>query len=522
MPTVLSLLIAVAILLPLVVSFGLSGLDSLGEAVSSPSFNGITLFTLRQAVLSTSLALLAGLPAAIYFSRSRSRISKLLGLTTYIPFFFPGISMAIGFLAIYGRNGLLNSTLALFGFERLQILYSFGAILLGHVFYNAPIVILILGNALKRIPSDLLEMARMDGAGKLTRFLKVELPLAVPALVNSALLIFSYCFTSFAVVLILGGAQFATLEVSIYMYFRLLGRPQMAVALSVIQFAFIMLFGVLISISERRIPFEQGEQYIEKKTVTRLYSMLFLVFEWVPILGAFASSFYDQARGEFIFARVVRLFQGELPLIGTSLARTVFNSLSLSTVASVTTVGVTFYLAWTARKIRGGAKQLKIVSLLALSVTPSMMAISYLTTFDFLPVPFLMLLLYSLVALPVSLNYINGQVQNAELDFLEAATLDGASRVAKLRYMILPFFKNTLFYAGTVVFAISMGEFGGSLILGAQDFPTFAVAIYRLNGSRYLLEARFLSSILGLMVILAVAIAGYLLSRSGRSNRSIG
>jgi len=292
-PTVLSLLIAVAILLPLVVSFGLSGLDSLGEAVSSPSFNGITLFTLRQAVLSTSLALLAGLPAAIYFSRSRSRISKLLGLTTYIPFFFPGISMAIGFLAIYGRNGLLNSTLALFGFERLQILYSFGAILLGHVFYNAPIVILILGNALKRIPSDLLEMARMDGAGKLTRFLKVELPLAVPALVNSALLIFSYCFTSFAVVLILGGAQFATLEVSIYMYFRLLGRPQMAVALSVIQFAFIMLFGVLISISERRIPFEQGEQYIEKKTVTRLYSMLFLVFEWVPILGAFASSFYD-------------------------------------------------------------------------------------------------------------------------------------------------------------------------------------------------------------------------------------
>jgi thiamine transport system permease protein len=134
--------------------------------------------------------------------------------------------MAIGFLAIYGRNGLLNSTLALFGFERLQILYSFGAILLGHVFYNAPIVILILGNALKRIPSDLLEMARMDGAGKLTRFLKVELPLAVPALVNSALLIFSYCFTSFAVVLILGGAQFATLEVSIYMYFRLLGRPK--------------------------------------------------------------------------------------------------------------------------------------------------------------------------------------------------------------------------------------------------------------------------------------------------------
>ena len=51
----------------------------------------------------------------------------------------------------------------------------------------------------------------------------------------------------------------------------------------------------------------------------------------------------------------------------------------------------------------------------------------------------------------------------AELNFLEAAQIDGASKIERLRYMIIPF-RSTIIYAATVVFAISMGEFGGSLM----------------------------------------------------------
>ncbi|MBN2218711.1 MAG: iron ABC transporter permease, partial [Kosmotogaceae bacterium] len=276
--------------MPLFLAFGNLNLETIFSVVSSASFKSIAGFTLKQSLLSTLLAMVIGFPAAVHYARSSGRLSSLLGITTYIPFFFPSISMAIGFLSVYGRNGIFNNFLTTLGFERVQILYSLGAVLLGHVFYNAPIVILVLGNALRRLPSDVLESSKIDGSGRIKRLLQVELPLVTPAIINSALLIFTYCFTSFAVVLILGGAQFATLEVSIYMNFRLLAAPQNAVVLAVVQFIFIMLFGLLITASERSATFEQGGQYEEKSRFTAIYSWAFLLFEWLPILGALLSS----------------------------------------------------------------------------------------------------------------------------------------------------------------------------------------------------------------------------------------
>jgi thiamine transport system permease protein len=508
--------------LPLFLAFGNLNFETIFSVVSSPSFKSIAGFTVKQSLLSTLLAMIVGFPAAVHYARSSGRLSSLLGITTYIPFFFPSISMAIGFLSVYGRNGIFNNFLSSLGFERVQILYSLGAVLLGHVFYNAPIVILVLGNALRKLPSDVLESSKIDGSGRIMRLLRVELPLVTPAIINSALLIFTYCFTSFAVVLILGGAQFATLEVSIYMNFRLLAAPQNAVVLAVVQFIFIMLFGLLISASEKSATFEQGEQYKEKNRFTAIYSWTFLLFEWLPILGALLSSFYDWTRGEFIFSRISKLFGEKLVLIGAGLTNTLINSLTLSALAALVTVTIAFLLSWQARKTIKGSKQLRIISLIALSVTPSILAVSYLTVFGGFPVPILILLLYIVISLPVVLNYISGQVIGAELNFLEAAQIDGASKIERLRYMIIPFFRSTIIYAATVVFAISMGEFGGSLILGSKDFPTFAVAIYRLNGSRYLLEARFLSSALGIIIISVVSVSRWFAQKPERSIRNTG
>ncbi|HOP38067.1 iron ABC transporter permease [Mesotoga prima] len=508
--------------MPLFLAFGNLNFETIFSVVSSPSFKSIAGFTVKQSLLSTLLAMIVGFPAAVHYARSSGRLSSLLGITTYIPFFFPSISMAIGFLSVYGRNGIFNNFLSSLGFERVQILYSLGAVLLGHVFYNAPIVILVLGNALRKLPSDVLESSKIDGSGRIMRLLRVELPLVTPAIINSALLIFTYCFTSFAVVLILGGAQFATLEVSIYMNFRLLAAPQNAVVLAVVQFIFIMLFGLLISASEKSATFEEGEQYKEKNRFTAIYSWTFLLFEWLPILGALLSSFYDWTRGEFIFSRISKLFGEKLVLIGAGLTNTLINSLTLSALAALVTVTIAFLLSWQARKTIKGSKQLRIISLIALSVTPSILAVSYLTVFGGFPVPILMLLLYIVISLPVVLNYISGQVIGAELNFLEAAQIDGASKIERLRYMIIPFFRSTIIYAATVVFAISMGEFGGSLILGSKDFPTFAVAIYRLNGSRYLLEARFLSSALGIIIISVVSVSRWFAQKPERSIRNTG
>lgn len=198
------LFLSIFVVLPLIIAFGTGDLDTFIDVLKTPSVLSILRFTLLQAVISTFLAFAAGLPAAYYYSRHNDGLSSLLYYTTYIPFFLPGISMVVGFLVLLGRYGLINNFIAAVGLERQQFLYSFGAILLGHTFYNSPITLRIVGNALKNLPAEIIEAGRVDGSSRLRLFWSLELPLIVPAILSSLILTFSYCFTSFAVVLILG------------------------------------------------------------------------------------------------------------------------------------------------------------------------------------------------------------------------------------------------------------------------------------------------------------------------------
>ncbi|HEY8541966.1 MAG TPA: ABC transporter permease subunit, partial [Pseudothermotoga sp.] len=180
-------------------------------------------FTIFQALISAFLTMLLGIPGAYLIARTRlpKTVKSLLKSASMVPFVLPGISMAIGFLLTFGNNGIVNSVLSFFNL-RIRILYTFTAVLIGHVFYNFPLFIRIVGDAFERIDKSLLEMANLEGASKFKRFWHVELPLMTPAIGSAFALSYLYCFTSFAVVMILGGIKYSTIEVSIYMYLRVL------------------------------------------------------------------------------------------------------------------------------------------------------------------------------------------------------------------------------------------------------------------------------------------------------------
>src|SRR5690606_2678506 len=76
------------------------------------------------------------------------------------------------------------------------------------------------------------------GAGTWRALWRVTLPLALPATVAAATLVFIFCFTSFGVILILApGARFATLEVELYRLTLRLLRLDAAAALALVQLA---------------------------------------------------------------------------------------------------------------------------------------------------------------------------------------------------------------------------------------------------------------------------------------------
>ena len=149
---------------------------------------------------------------------------------------------------LIGPNGWLNLLLMkLFSLDTapIQFVNSLGAILVAHVFYNLSVVIRLVGTAWAQLDNRLVQAARVLGASSRRAFLEISLPLLAPVILSASMLVFMFDFTSFGVVLLLGGPQNATLEVEIYtqaMYF--LNLP-MAGVLSVIQLAVTFLIMLL-------------------------------------------------------------------------------------------------------------------------------------------------------------------------------------------------------------------------------------------------------------------------------------
>ncbi|MEO5886627.1 MAG: hypothetical protein ABIQ77_03100, partial [Anaerolineales bacterium] len=103
----------------------------------------VLVFTFYQAILSTLLTLLLGLPSAYLFARYDFHGKAFLRALTAVPFMLPTVVVAASFNSLLGQRGLLNTLLHPSSFT----LQPFIAILLAHVFYNTTIIIRVVSNA---------------------------------------------------------------------------------------------------------------------------------------------------------------------------------------------------------------------------------------------------------------------------------------------------------------------------------------------------------------------------------------
>ena len=210
----------------------------------------VTLFTFYQALLSTLLTLAVGLPAAFLFTRYSFRGKGFLRTLTAIPFMLPTVVVAAGFTALLGPRGWVNlGLMRLFRLEAPPLVFAgtLGAILVAHIFYNTTIVIRIAGNALTHLDPHLEQAARTLGASPARLFRGVTQALLRPSLLAAALLVFIFDFTSFGVILLLGGPGFSTLEVEIYQQVTSFFNLPLAALLSLIQLLCTLAFSILYS-----------------------------------------------------------------------------------------------------------------------------------------------------------------------------------------------------------------------------------------------------------------------------------
>jgi thiamine transport system permease protein len=194
--------------------------------------------TAIQAGLSTVLSLLVGVALAWALDRLRFPGRGLVVGLFASAIVTPGLIIAFGLLTVWGRSGWINSLAGVLG-GRLEVpIFGLGGILFAHVILDGAFAARLLLARLDSIPAPRLKTGQSLGLSAAQRFITIDWPALAGTLPGLAAIIFLLAFTSFPIVLLLGGGPAnQTLEVAIYAAVRLDFDLPAAVELALVQVA---------------------------------------------------------------------------------------------------------------------------------------------------------------------------------------------------------------------------------------------------------------------------------------------
>ncbi len=495
-------------------------------------------FTFYQAALSTFLTFLLGLPCAVLFARFVFWGKSFLRILTAIPFMLPTVVVAAAFNSLFGQRGLFStfSSYLSTAFHFLPFSADFALhpspfilILIAHVFYNTTIVIRIVGNALSRLDPQMEQVARSLGADSARVWRHVTLPLLRPSLLAAGLLVFLFDFTSFGVILLLGGGSLATLEVEIYIRALQLPDLPLAALLSVVQLLFTLIFSILYSRMVNHTAVQTAPRFSlarppktlrERAFVFALCALLFAFFA-LPLISLPVRSITrleaDRGqRGEAQYGLTADYYR-ELfinrrgSLFYVPPAQAVFHSLGYAALTVLLSLALGFPAAYALAKPTALEKYLDPLVMLPLGASAVMMGLGFILAFGrALASPWFVPLAHTLVALPFVIRTLQPAIASIPERLRQAASVLGASPFRVWQTVDWRILSRAALSAATFAFTISLGEFGATLLLSRPEYPTIPVAIQRflaqpggLNYGQAMAMATILMTVamLGILVI---------------------
>ncbi len=520
---------------------------ALGKLFSTTFYLETLWFTTWQAVVSTILTVGLALPGAYVFARYRFWGKQTIRTISTLPFVLPTVVVANAFTAFLGPRGVVNGWLMdTFALESapFDLQYTIWMILLAHVFYNYSVALRMISSFWQNLNPDLEQAAQMLGASPRRAFLSVTLPLLWPAIAAAAVLVFIFTFTSFGVILILGGPRFSTLETEIYRQAVNLFNLPVAAALSIFQILFT--FGLMwfYTMTQQRMtrPLElTAAQAVAKPIQTwrervlvggNLFVMLTLLA--MPLLALIGRSFTTENGLSLLYYR--ELFNNRRgSIFYVPPIEAVFNSTLFAAITMILAVIlglISALLIAQSQRSEGQSQnterqtQKKFLSLiphpsslldplfmLPLATSAVTLGFGFIITLNRPPLNLRDSLLmvpiaHTLVAIPFVIRSVLPAIRRIDDNLREAAAMLGAAPRRVWLEIDWPLIRRALLVGAVFAFTVSMGEFGATVFVGRPETPTMPVAIFRFLGQPGAVnygQALAMSSIL--MLVCAVGFA---------------
>lgn len=450
-------------------------------------------FTIWQAVVSTLVCLIMGLPAAYVLYRRRSPGARWIRALLTVPFALPTIVTAIGF-TVFRQQDVWHGGTAAEGLFDHPITWIIAA----HIFVNFSVITRVVGSTWVSQSHDTEEAAALSGAGRFRVFWSISLPQLKPAIVSATFTVFLYCTASYGLVLVLGGGLINSIETEIAIAANQFLDLQEAGTLALLQTLLsVVAFAISSTGSRARIGFEvqdadDGKRPIDRRdwpAVALTYISVALTFAPLALIMHRA---FTGTNGSATLENFAALgSNGARNLLDITLAQAALNSLRNVVVATLLAgiIGtlVAYLLTRPTRSRTQNAvnRILDVLFLMPLGVSTIVLGFGYLLTFGggWLPLRsswVIVPLVQGLMALPLVVRIVHPALRASSEELGEQAATDGASAFAAFLRIELPMAREAVSAAFGYAAIVSVGEFGAASLLAYGDQATLPTVLYQL------------------------------------------
>ena len=238
---------------PIILIFVYAFTNALGE-FTLQNFSSMYVFfpvftrSFLLAFIATVLCIIIGYPVAYILAKEGQRLQRIMLMLIMLPMWMNFLLRTYAWMSILENTGLLNRLLTFLGLPALRIINTPTAVIIGMVYNFLPFMILPIYSVIVKIDRSLYEAASDLGAGPLSVFRKLVVPLSLPGVLSGIMMVFVPSVSTFVITQLLGGGMVIMLGDLIEMQF--LGsafNPHLGSAIALIMMFIVILFMLAVN-----------------------------------------------------------------------------------------------------------------------------------------------------------------------------------------------------------------------------------------------------------------------------------
>lgn len=227
--------------------FTLSNVLAIGEPIHLKAL----FLSLRLAVICTLLCLILAYPLAMILNKTGKKRQSLIVFIFILPMWMNFMLRILAWRMLLNNNGVINTVLETLGLPVLNIINTPTAVVFCMVYDFLPFMVLPIYNSMARISPEVVESAKDLGAGSVTVFFKVILPLTLSGVISGIIMVFVPALTSFAISDLLGGGKVMLIGNVIEQAFTQQYNRQLGSGLSIVLMIFVIASMALMSAHDK-------------------------------------------------------------------------------------------------------------------------------------------------------------------------------------------------------------------------------------------------------------------------------